>query len=253
MINNPVGLGAVVTILGLLSVIILLLQFKKLFKKENEWKMIALLWLAFTFLLLNSLTFNLPVGFFGFRVWMLMAVPLSLLCVEGMWFLMNLGKQFSVNKSIILGVVVLGIMITSWYPKYEINTSLWMTDPFASLQELEHNSNFFLRLPPHTKVFTFYDGFKSRLIGLNMASCEWCPEIWNYRKDLYYKTPQEINQWLKSKEYEYAVVDFMYVKDGEENRNISRNITLKQMNDLVASQLFVPVHQTEGRIVLKVI
>ena len=105
-ITNPVGFGIAVTILAFIGgaamvhKIIISARSKALVNSKNANIIIVLLWFMFTFLAVNTMTFNLPVGFFAFRVWMIMAVPFALIATEGMWlFYAAMGKK-SVHNGI---------------------------------------------------------------------------------------------------------------------------------------------------------
>jgi len=46
MINNPIGIGVVLSILTVIAIIFLLFRLKSLFKKENHWLVVTLSWSA---------------------------------------------------------------------------------------------------------------------------------------------------------------------------------------------------------------
>jgi len=246
MINNPIGIGLFISLLLLVSVIFLILKYKKLLNKEQTYLPITLLWAIFTFLGFNSMTFNLPIGLFSFRFWMLFAIPASILAAEGLWFLYSIGNKYGVPKIIILIIVIIGIIFTSAHQKYSVNTAIW---PFGigwtSLEEVQGYSWLRENLPINTKIFTFTENYF--VIGFDMYSCIWCEDINKYKETAINKSGAELNSWLKIRGYQYLIID------GRTVRKFGSNETNNKVNELLSSNLFKPVHQTNGAFILKII
>jgi hypothetical protein len=202
-INNPVGLGLFIGFLIIISLVAMGLRLKSLKIKENAWISISLLWLLFTFLGINSLTFNLPVGLFAFRFWMLFAVAASLLLPAGMWFIAGLAKPIPFGKIAIFSLVIVGIIFTAAYPKYLVNTSPnWYAGQWGP-GELE-GYVWMKTLPVNAKVFTFADSM--RIVGVDKYNCFWCKDEMEFRKQAFNKSADEIHLFIKSRGYEYAVI-----------------------------------------------
>lgn len=203
-INNPVGLGLFACSLLVLAVIITALNFKTLRQKENYWIAVALFWLLFTFLGINSMTFHLPVGLFAFRFWMLFAMPASLLIPTAVWMLTGLAGKFPLGKIAVLAVIIIGIVITSFYPKYLINTSPgWYSGQWGQ-GELEGYVWMKENLPVNTPVFTFADA--TRIVSMDKYNCFWCKDEIAFRESAFNKTTDEIHAFIKSKGYEYTAI-----------------------------------------------
>ena len=280
-ITNPVGFGIAVTILAFMGgaamvhKIIISAKSKAPVNSKNANMIIVLLWFAFTFLVVNTMTFNLPVGFFGFRVWMIMAVPFALIATEGMWlFYAAMGKK-SVHNAIekiihlfgrfygrpglelprermeIAGKLLLSVLVivlitlTSTYQKYEVNTSNWPWGvTWTSPDEIQ--AYVWLKNLPHdTKVFSFItDDF---IVGFDKFSCGWCEAEATYRKEGFNDSPEGTAEWMKNNQYEYVVLGGMEaVKYGE-------NQTLQKVEDFAGSGLFKIAHQTRGAFIFKVV
>ena len=245
MINNPVGLGMIITTLLVLGIIYVVLKHKKLFKEENHWLLISLCLFIFTYLGVNSLSFNLPFGLYAFRFWMLQAVVVSLLCAAGLALLYKLGKSIGVPKAIILLAVIIGVIFTSGIQKYQVNTALWMGPDIVPQEGLQGQGAVWLKsLPSGTAVFSFED--TAFIQSFDKYSCDWCPEIREFRKDIGNKSAQEIHSFLKSNNYEYIYMDFRYAQRAGENK------TGEQLKELSESGLFLPGHQASGVIILQV-
>ena len=243
LINNPIGFGIAISILLLLGIIYLSLRYKHLFKKENSWITITFFWLLFTFLGVNSLTFNLPVGLFAFRFWMLLAIPVSILAAEGMWFLFYLSKLIKIPRVVILAIVILGLIFTSGIQKYTVNTAVWGPGAFwTSMEEIQGFLWMKENLPLNTKVFTYIN--EGAVIGSDMYACRWCEEERVFKNNIN-TTAAETHSWLKAKNYEYLIIEGQFVK------KYDLNTTNIKIGELANSNLFIPVHQTNGFILFK--
>ncbi|MEK6854509.1 MAG: phospholipid carrier-dependent glycosyltransferase, partial [Nanoarchaeota archaeon] len=60
---------------------------------------IVLGWLLFTFLGVNNQTFNLQVGLFAFRFWMIFTIPVALIAAEGFFSLLSAVNLFKLDKT----------------------------------------------------------------------------------------------------------------------------------------------------------
>jgi len=245
MINNPVGVGVVLMCLLIVSLIVVILNYKKFLVSENYWVPTAVLWLVFTFLGINSVTFNLPVGLFAFRFWMLFAIPLSLLSTIGAFWLMELGKNIGLGKAVVLILLLIGIFFTSGIQKFQHNTSPnWPPGvTWTSIEELRAYL-YLLNLPTNTRVFTF--GSDGHILGLDKYVCTWCPEIRDYEKNHFNDNATELYSFLKKHGFKY------YVIGGYEARHFGLNRTNAKLQEIASSGLFVPVHQTPGAVIFAV-
>ncbi|MAG15602.1 hypothetical protein CMO88_00920 [Candidatus Woesearchaeota archaeon] len=256
LINNPVGFGIVVsilTILGVLFVIAKLIKFAKVKTlKKNNYLIITLIWLVFTFLIVNNQTFNLPIGWFAFRTWMILAVPVSLIAAEGLWSLfgvlslLNIDKKMIPAAKIAIVLVVLGgIWFTSGQQKYEVNTAVWPPGAFWGSPDEVGAYVWLKTLPPDTKVFSFVtDG---QVIGMDKFSCGWCEAEAEYRQTGFDDTAEETSAWMKRNSYEYLIMG------GMEVNKFGQNITVNKVNGIATSGLFTIAYQTNGAIVFNVI
>ena len=154
-INIHVGFGIVASILLIIGIIYIILNYRILKEKNNYWISVVLSWFFITFMNVNSATFNLPIGFFSFRTWILLAIPTSLLCSLGFEYLKKVGKKKDIPVIVILSIVVIGLVLTSFYPKYVLNNSLWPPGQgWVSNEEVALHS-WLNTLPDNTKVFSY--------------------------------------------------------------------------------------------------
>ncbi|MBU0628863.1 MAG: hypothetical protein KKC75_06755 [Nanoarchaeota archaeon] len=253
MINNPIGVGIVLCILVAFSLVYVLIKYKSLFNKENSWLWVSLAWFIFTFLGVNSMTFNLPIGLYAFRIWMLLAIPISILAAEGTWFLLGYADKKGMGKSLLLFVIILGIIFTSGYQKYAVNTANWPPGVgWTSMDEIQ-GYTWLKTLPADTKVFTFVS--EEPIIGFDKYTCLWCNDEISFKKDAINKSIGEIHNWLKSKKYEYLVMSGRTYSQLEETfgKNETANLVNKKLDEISHSNLFTVAYQNQGMILFKVL
>ena len=203
LINNPTGIGPVLTILGLLALLIVAISFRQDLKSRH-YIVIAAAWLAFTFIGLNGA--RLPVNFFAFRFWMLFAFSLALLLPEAAWFIGGMLRRFRIPLVATIMVLSALIIWTSFLPKYQLNTSVWPPGArFVYLQDNppeEIDGYAWLRtLPDNTRVIAFEDD--AITTGFDKFVCGWCPEVIDFKKKAYDLTAGEIAAWMRDNDYEY--------------------------------------------------
>jgi hypothetical protein len=239
MINNPVGIGIVLFALAVIAVVFLVVRYKTIVKETNGYKLIALLWFLFTFLGLYGGTI-IPIALISFRFWMLLAIPTSILASEAVWLLFAIGKSIKIRKWMIVAVLVILIWFTSGQQKFAVNTAMWGSGgwlgpaPGALYSFLWMKQN----LQPNTNVFVFpYLG--AFTIGFNLYSCEWCPDVIDFREVLENKSPEDMHDWLKSRGYQYLMLDDYYAKNNGINETISK------INEMISSNLYTPIYQPE--------
>ena len=111
MINNPIGIGLVLSILTVIGLIFLIIKYKETIKKEGYYKFVLLLWFVFSLYAVNAAKF--PVKLSPFRAWMLLAIPVSLLSGEAINLIENFAKGLvkSITKSNEPGCLVRSINI----------------------------------------------------------------------------------------------------------------------------------------------
>jgi len=251
MINNPIGIGIFISLLVILSVIVVVIFYKGEIRKKNYWSLVTLAWLLFTFLGVNSITFNLPIGLIPFRFWMLLTIPISLICAEGMWFLLDKGKKFSVPALIIILIVIAGVWFTSGSQKYSVNTAFWPTKEYygAAPQLGIEFGKFFGTLPKGTSVFTYSPWSNDLVIGFDMYTCSWCEDIYRLEEVcmLNYTTP-ELHLLLNKYDYKYLLItgkDFEYIGDVCGNDRVSKEMP-ERIQEFVSSDLFNQVYQKDN-------
>ena len=215
--------------------------------EKFEWVLPVLLWFLFTFMIVNSATFRTP-GFFSFRTWMFMAIPVAILCAEAIYFIglfiKGIGKSFNTKIPLSTIVILLLVLVyfTAFPAKYTVNTAFW--GPGGSFQAIEEaiGYSWISTLPTDTKVFALcperprnkeLPGFEdAKVIGFGGFSCGWCQDVIDYREIAFNDTPENLNNWLKSKGYEYMTSDLLCVKE------FGANATGTKLTSYIKSGLF---------------
>jgi hypothetical protein len=257
MINNPIGFGFFVSILTILTIIFVLFKYKALLKKRNYWLTIILLWFLFTFLFVNSETFKLPFGFGAWRMWMLLAIPVSILCGYGIILLTGMFKRNKLLQIIVLIIIVTGIFATGGYYKYYHNTNEnWPAGgKWTSGEEIQGYIWMKNNLPLNSNVFT-YSSQNKVVFGYNMFACVWCEEYRDFHPDVLNESLDEVYNWLKQNDYEYLAfggMEFKYLGRiyGEEEATKQINLVLTGISQ--SPQKFQLIHQNAGFILFKII
>ena len=246
MINNPIGIGVVISLLVLVGLVTIALQYKSLMQRSKAYLLIITLWLIFTFLGINSLTFNLPIGLFAFRFWMLFAIPVSLVAAEGLWFLMSLSKQARVPAIFIIVLVMIGVIFTGGMQKYDVNTANWPPGAFwTSLEEVQ-GYGWLATLPPNTRVFNFITDHQ--IIGFDQFICSWCEDEAAMRDQgiTLNTSAEEMRSWLLEHNYGY------FMLGGIEVRSFGQNETVNLMQSFQGLEGVSVAHQTPGVVIFKV-
>ncbi len=256
MINNPIGLGKVLTILVLVTIVWLLWKHRSaIVEKKNAWIAVTLFWLIFTFWGVMGKAFPISVARGTFRVWMLLAIPISLIAAEGFSLII---KFFGKQKALKFGVgllLIIGLLLTSGVAKYELNTAQWPTSgSFTNQNEPYQYGEWFGSIPLNTKVF-LYSPRDKLVIGYGAYSCAWCQEVVDFREEILFKDSSELHTFLKAEEYEYLLInpfmDSKYFSHEERfGAEDTQRLLPQRYQDIIESGLFTPVHQVEDNFLI---
>jgi len=244
MINNPVGLGLVACLLAAIGIIASAAYGRKML--AQPWIPITLAWLGFTFIGVEGAA--LPVQFFAFRFWMLIALPVSILAAEGTVKLARLSAAYNIPATVVYGICILGLLATSAQAKFETNTASWGVGMgFYSAQDVPAYIWMHDNLKPKTPVFGLC-GMESaaHLIGFDMYQCTWCDSERDFSQSSLNNTAQQIHDWLRGHNYQYTMLDSSCVI------YFGLNATNQRLQEMSASGGFTPAYSSESAIILKV-
>jgi len=254
MINSPIGWGIVISLLLVVSIILVIIAVKKYREQKKYYPFVLLGWFVLMFMIVNSATFGTP-GFLSFRTWMLLAIPVALLCAEGYSLLMGmLPENLKSSRLLILAIIVIGLWFTAGSQKFSVNTAAWPPGGgFTSPDEVNLYLWIYQNLPKETKVFPFSGNQDNHLLGLDMANCDWCLENREFRKGFLDKTPAQTYSFLKAQGYQYLLLDTMSIPWYQAVENKSQETVLNKFQEYgQAGDKFSLVFQNKGGAVLKV-
>ena len=255
MINNPIGIGIVLSLLAIIGAVFIIFKYKDAFRKENYSKLVALLWLALAFYSVNAARF--PIKLSPFRAWILLAIPVSLLSGEAISLIENFAKGIarSVSKSnmaisiaslLALGILFYGILATSFVQKYAVNTAMWPPGGFwSSNEEIQGYMWFKDNIPSGKKVFTFSNN--ALILGLDKFICHWCGDVRSYQRAGFNDTAGQNYDWLRKGKYSYILID------GQTARKFGANVTNSKVQDIISSGKFRPVFSNNGIIIFEIL
>ncbi len=256
LINAPIGIGIVLTLLALLGVVYLIFKYRSsLAATENAWRMVILFWLVYTFWVVNGVTFPISIARDAFRSWFLLAIPVSIIAAEGAYVFVNTFRKKKLVQISLTVLLLVGVIVTSGIQKYDVNTSIWPTSgSFSNMQEPFLYGELFKQLPLNSKVFLYAPRDKV-VFGYGMFSCAWCKEVIDFRKDILNRNQEELYSFLKREEYQYFMInknmDYKYLsgKFGEEE---VKAILPVRYQEFLSSPKLVPIYSNENVVLFKV-
>ncbi|HLG24634.1 MAG TPA: hypothetical protein VI564_06930 [Candidatus Nanoarchaeia archaeon] len=253
MINNPIGIGVVLSILAVLGILFLIFRYKEMLKKENYHKLLFLLWFAFAFYSVNAARFYFKLS--PFRAWMILAIPVSLLAGEAMFYIFAFSKSLAASFSgkkigtfaglLVLALIIYGVISTSFAQKYAVNTANWPPGAFwTSFDEINGYVWMKDNIPKNSRVYNFVNS--GPIVGMDMFNCRWCESEIEYKKIGFNQSAAENHNWLKKERFGYLIID------GQTVRQFGQNISIEKIRDITESGYFKPVFSNNGIIIFSV-
>jgi len=265
MVNNPIGIGIVLSILTVIGFAILVTKYKHLMGSENHYRLVTILWFLFALYAVNAARFSIKLS--PFRAWMILAIPVSLLSGEAIDLINNFTKGLVRNfvKSraivmtatfIVLGLIIYGVVMTSFIQKYTVNTtSGWPAGGFwtyvsdgsggIASPELQGYIWFKDNIPKGSKVFTFSND--ALIIGFDKFICHWCDDVIEYKKSGFNESIDQNYDWLNKGQYEYIIVD------GQTASRFGAEETNNKVQELINSDKFSIVFNNEGMVIFQIL
>ncbi|MBT4541079.1 phospholipid carrier-dependent glycosyltransferase [Candidatus Woesearchaeota archaeon] len=266
MINNPKGIGLVLSILVLFAVISFIYLFiypfvskyiqkyskkdskedfkedvkerKSYLRHENAWVIVSVIWLLFG--LFSVLGEHFPIQMpYAFRAWSYLAIPVALLGAFGYFSLLKIGKKIKIPVFLIFVIIISGLFLTTGYQKYTVNTAMWGNENFGSMEEVQLYQWMQNNLPKNTKVMS-YCGDWLDVTGYDKLQEGWIPEIEQFRKNVAGMDANDVHTFLKSNQYEYLIIDTQCLK-----KPYNSTFANERIQQLMSSGLFNPVQGTQ--------
>jgi len=135
----------------------------------------------------------------------IIVVLVSIEIFFGIAFVKGLKSWYTYCTIILL---LTGLLLTSAYPKYIVQTSTWPFGVFWTSPQVEISgyTNMMSTLPKKTKVFSSCIG-DATVLGFSMESTPYDKEIHELRNNITTKSPEEIYPVLSEKEYKYLIIE----------------------------------------------
>lgn len=259
MFDNPTGFGIVLFSLAMLGGAILLIRYirfifqnNRLLSKKNVWMTITFVWLVFGLVGTNGA--RLPfMSLYPYRFWSKLAIPMAIVAAEAfmliyMWFRSQKRKELAFIFTIL---VIVGMLWTSGYPKYTVQTSWWAAHIFNNPQEMQVYT-VLDQLPPNLAMFHLCKkggmrAIEERFIGYGMYNKFWDKEQRRMKDVLFNQTTEGIYTFLDSNGYDYLVIDYSCVND------YGLNETNDKLMEIGNSRLFKPIIQQSPLYVLELV
>ncbi len=257
MINSPIGIGVVISLLSFIGLAYLLFALFYLVsdkEKSAKFSYIAILLAWFVFNLLSVLGSYLPIRMDFHRSWMLLAFTVAIIAAEAVYLIIENLRKYKIPEIftiIVITIIFVGIWFTSGIHKYRFNTTTGWPPGFIwnSAEEIQayYNLN---NLPINTKVYPMCGSGDKKLLGFDKLVLSWKDEgAWEYKtldRAALMKAEDAAN-YIKAKGYDYLVIDGDCVKP----ENLG-NATNEKIQELVTSGRFRPIFQNPGAIVFAV-
>lgn len=233
------GIYLLITTLIIVASVYIFLICKGCIEKQKFWIPLSLLWFVYSFAGL----YDIPTQMFTFRIWAMLAFILSIFVGYGFISTLKLAQRLGAPQIIVWTIFIALIFYTSGIQKYAINTSIWPPGGFWTSND-EIKGYIWLKdnLPSEAKIFTFSNN--GVIIGFDKYICHWCQDVREFQSRGFNSTAQELHKWLKSRNYQY------FVLDGQTARKYGINETNQKLQSTLSSGLFKPVYQTNGFILL---
>lgn len=240
MINNPVGVGIVLCALALFGLYYAVKESGKGDENSKLFYYTCLGWLIFTFLGMNSVTFNLPIGLFAFRFWMLFAIPLCMLAAETLFQTYENNSNIKIGR-ITTAIIIICVIYSSGFSKFRVNTSLWPYGVFWSSKK-EMKGYIWLRknLTPNSKVFAYTDNMF--VIGHDMRADFWKKKYYQTYKNAIHFSPSRLKAALNLNGFEYIIISERDLK------KFGNKVAKEKIKELDRSKLYKKIHEIEDAV-----
>jgi hypothetical protein len=247
MFDNPTGFGAFLfyaAIAGFIFMIIKYVHFvikeKKVLSKSNTWMSVVFVWFVFSMIGTNGA--RLPfTSLYPYRFWSKLAIPVAILAGYAIIQVCKELKKRGWGAASVLFIIIMisGMTMTSAYPKYVVQTSIWVAHAFNNQEELISYTAL-PSLPINSRIYHLckkaaFKFIEERLVGYSMYNKFWDTEQRAYKDKIFNQSANEIRTKLKAWNYEYLAVDSSCLID------YGINETNDKMMELINSGIYKPV------------
>jgi hypothetical protein len=215
------GFGVIVFLLFTVSLLLLIARFKKETENNAYWIPVSIVWALFCLVGLES--WALPFSADPPRFFMFLTLPLAVIVPKGVLMLSEMLKKY-IKTEYLIALLFVAVLYTSAYPKYVVQTAMW---PYGVMWlNSEHVQGYITikeKFPADSMMFPLCMG-DNAVIGMDKLSLAWDNDVLNFRQNAMSKSPSEIYNFLKSKGYEYLILDLYCIKKCSSDQNNVRSM-----------------------------
>lgn len=219
LIQNPYGIGPVAMAISIIAVCYCLITIKNLFTAANASRAIMLVLWIVTFLGVNGAHFS--VNLLPFRMWAYFAFATALSI--GFFYIDFIKRWVSVG---VLRLCITALLIASFIPtwhmfKFNLNSTMWKESYVGTTQSQQVMAWVKNNLPKDSTVYIFG---VSQIVPIvyDMISYEWDRDVQAYPDQDTQRSLEHNYQFLKSKGYDYVVLDETLVFSHKLSRTYSK-------------------------------
>lgn len=260
LINNPIGVGLVLMILFSIGLLLILVNYRRLFKKENFWVSMTLVWTIVSLLIIFGTYFSLM--YMPFRMWTFFGLFSSLVVGFAVTTLLKGVKQKHM-KILVLVILVILVIPTSFSQKYWNNTSVW-PEHFIMVPQSQQLYIWMREggLPKDSRVVNICHA-PALMFGYDMIAPAWESEQMASRREFvpsktgaYYRnavnSSLESNyNFLKENKIDYVVIGASCIAKFQ--KKIDAGLVNARLQEMINSTQFLLVRNAETEFLFRVI
>jgi len=249
MVNNPVGVGIVLMTLFCIGFLIILLNYKKLFLKENLCITSTFVLSIFSILIILGTYFSITI--IPFRMWTFFAVFASLMIGFTIKILNDIiPKKFQMA---FISVIIVLVLFTSFSQKYSINTTKWGDDRLIIPESIDLYVWMRDNLQKDSHVYPLCIR-PEVMYGYDMNPKAWDGELAQYAYNPYYT--HSLNESLEDNYIFLVKNDMNYVVLGAScivKMKINQTLLENRVNEMTSSNKFKLIHNTNTELLFEVV
>jgi hypothetical protein len=245
-IDQPTGLGLFIFCLLVISFFIISLG-KKVTTEKNRYLLVSIVWLIIAIIGIEGNA--LPYKLLPHRFWVFFAIPVATITAFGIDSICKFTQKNKVFHYLTIFMIFIGILITSGYPKYFIETAAkWpLGYGWSSEGQIAGYINL-KRLPANALVYSMCPNPVS-VIGMDKMDYPWVKETEDYKAYAMIDSLENNLKFLKSYNYSYLIIDTGCIK------NFGPDKTREKLQKLNKSKefLLIPEASNDNFLLFKVL
>ena len=203
-IDQATGLGWLVSLLALIGLMVILLNWTRSQHPPHRWGLVTVLWAIVGIIGIEGNA--LPVKLFPHRFWVFLAIPIALLAVEAAF---AIGKTTRHRLAFVL-VTTLIVMLAVWLnvgPRLATQQGYWPPGVFWNGQaDLSGYSALPSIIPVGSRVLVLCSA-ADKAIGMGMDARPWYPGEIEFKQRVASATGDDVANFMEGHGYDYLTVD----------------------------------------------